>query len=112
MDTYGYLGEYIENQGQHGHVDLYPLPSKPLLQVLGHGDYSCCDVNRHKDPAESQQCPGGLLKRQRIKERHRIQHMGTAFSPVLSVAILRKQKGTVPCNVFEKQTEFFSLLRR
>lgn len=64
-DTYGYLGEYIENEGQYRHVDLYPLPSKSLLQVLRHGDHSSCDVNRHKDPAKSQKCPGSLIKRQR-----------------------------------------------
>lgn len=110
LDTYGYPGEYIENQGQHGHVDLYPLPSKPLLQVLRHGDNSCCDVNRQEYPAESQQWPDGLLKRQRIKAQDSTH--GNSFPPVLSAAILRKQKGSVPCNVFEKQTDFFSLLRR
>lgn len=34
------------------------------------------------------------------------------FPPVLSVATLKKQKGTVPGDVFQQQTDFFSLLRR
>lgn len=79
VDTYRYLGEYVENEGQHRHVDLYPLPSKSLLQILRHGYHSSCYVNRYKDPAKSQQCPGSLVERGR-KERHMIQHTGTPFS--------------------------------
>lgn len=107
LDTYGYLGEYIENEGQYGHVDLNPLPSKSLLQVLRHGDNSRCDVNRHKDPAKSQKCPGSLLKEtEKIKARD-----STQGNILLLSSCLRKQKGTVACNIFGKQTDFFSVLK-
>lgn len=38
-DTYWDLGENVEAEGQHREVDTDSLSSKPLLQVLGHGDH-------------------------------------------------------------------------
>ena len=37
--THGDLGEDVEEEGQHGQVDPDPLSTKPLPQVLRHGEH-------------------------------------------------------------------------